>query len=274
VVFANATGCTEVTTTIYPYTSWNVPYIHSAFGNVASTISGVEAAFKALQGRGKIKKLNNGREIKKVKFIALAGDGGSYDIGLQALSGPLDRRHNFVFVCYDNEGYMNTGNQRSSATPLGARTTTTPVGEKIMGKQLFRKNLTKIVVAHDISYAAAVSVSHRLDFHNKIKKALAVEGPAFINVLAPCTLGWKFPEDMGITIARLGVETNFWPLYEVEGGKYRLSFKPKKRKPIEEFLKPQGRFKHLFKKENLHIVDRLQEHVDGEWAKLLDLCKR
>lgn len=261
-VVSNATGCMEVTTTIYPNTSWNVPYIHSVFGNAAATISGVESAFKSLVKQGKIK--NN----KDVKFIVFAGDGGSYDIGLQALSGALERRHNFLFVCYDNGGYMNTGNQRSSATPYGAVTTTTPDGSQVDGKELFRKNLTKIVAAHDIEYIATAAVSHREDFLKKVKKALNVKGPSFLNVLAPCTLGWKFPEDMGITISRLGVETNFWPLYEIINGKYRLNYVPKKRKPITEFIKYQGRFKHLFKAENKHIIPKIQKHIDSEWEKL------
>lgn len=267
-VVANATGCMEVTTTIYPQTAWNVPYIHSAFGNAAATISGVESAYKSLKKQGKIK------VEEEPKFIVFAGDGGSYDIGLQALSGALERRHNFLFVCYDNGGYMNTGNQRSSATPYGAVTTTTPDGAREDGKDVFRKNLTKIAVAHDIEYAATVAVSHREDFLRKVRKSLAVKGPAFINVLAPCTLGWKFPEDMGITMARLGVETNFWPLYEIINGKYRLNYQPAKRKPITEFIKHQGRFSHLFKAENKHIIGIMQKHIDDEMKKLLFLTNK
>lgn len=267
-VVSNATGCMEVTTTIYPNTSWNVPYIHSVFGNAAATISGVESAYKSLVRQDKIK------ENKDTKFIVFAGDGGSYDIGLQALSGALERRHNFLFVCYDNGGYMNTGNQRSSATPYGALTTTTPDGKQTDGKELFRKNLTKIVAAHDIKYVATAAVSHREDFLKKVRHALAIDGPVFINVLAPCTLGWKFPEDMGITISRLGVETNFWPLYEIKKGKYSINYQPKKRKPITEFIKHQGRFKHLFKEENKHIIPKIQKHIDSEWQKLLDITKK
>ncbi|MFH2105182.1 MAG: thiamine pyrophosphate-dependent enzyme [Parcubacteria group bacterium] len=636
VVIANATGCTEVTSTLTPYTCWNVPYIHSVFANVAATASGIEAAYKVLEKKGKLKELNGGKEVTKPAIIALAGDGGSYDIGLQSLSGAFERGHDFVYICYDNEAYMNclstdslimtatglkkitevkrgekvyafeqkkyqlvlkkctgvfdngvkqvyklqtlhhdikattnhpflvlqrggrggknkftwkvlgkiksgdeivvskklnegesfkfnfkktkvgdykvshlnkvklpkssssdlmkylglyvgdgwirekkgevgfalpagtsgrkallvlhrkifrskmktdelyiyihsvnlakfikslgfgqgaknklvpswvftlprkekeafleglmlsdgykhgnswryvsaseellrtlrlllqtfdyrvgdihwqikkkdtkvvyrkllkdsrygyicfskkrqwnpqkypnqykyqnflvdndyfdvekvksvklvgreptldlrvegehnfiadgivvhnTGNQRSSATPFGAATTTTPAGSKIGGKQKQRKDLTKIAVAHHIPYVATASVSHRADFITKVKKAVAVEGPAFINILAPCTLGWKFPEDMGIEIARLGVETNFWPLYEVEDGKYKLSYQPAKRIPIEEFIKPQGRFKHL--KGDDKVMAKIQEHIDEQWDELSGLC--
>jgi len=274
VVISNATGCTEVTSTIYPYTSWNIPYIHSVFANASAVISGVEAAYKVLNKKGKIKEFNDGKDTKEPKFIVLGGDGGSYDIGLQSLSGALERKHNFVYLCYDNEGYMNTGNQRSSATPFGAATTTTPAGKKIDGKPRQRKDLTKIVAAHNISYVATTAVSHRADFDQKIKKAAAVEGPAFINILAPCTLGWKFPEDMGIEISRLGVETNFWPLYEIEDGQYKLNYKPEKRKAIEEFIKPQGRFKHMFKPGNENMITEAQQQVDDEWKKLLKLCDK
>lgn len=438
VVIANATGCTEVTSTLTPYTCWNVPYMHSVFANVAATAAGIEAAYKALEKKGKMKKLNGGQDLKKPAIIALAGDGGTYDIGLQALSGAFERRHDFVYICYDNEAYMNclstdslimtaaglkkiteiksgeqvyafdqknhqlvlkkctgvfdngvkqvyklqtlhhdikatsnhpflvlqrggrggrnefvwkvlgkiksgdeivvlknlgdkglsgfnfksvrvenykvgdksfktekvksvkligreptldlrvegehnfiadgivvhnTGNQRSSATPFGAATSTTPTGQKVSGKQFQRKDLTKIVIAHNIPYVATASVSHRADFTAKIKKAVAVEGPAFINILAPCTLGWKFPEDMGIEIARLGVETNFWPLYEVEEGKYKMSYQPQKRKSIEEFIKPQGRFKHLMKGDK-KVITEIQKRVDDQWGELMALRKQ
>jgi len=638
VVIANATGCTEVTSTISPYTCWNVPYIHSVFANVAATASGIESAYKALAKSGKLKEINGGKDIKKPAIIALAGDGGSYDIGLQALSGAFERRHDFVYICYDNEAYMNclstdslvmtaaglkkitevkkgekvctfdqkdyklvlkkctgvfdngikqvynlktfhhdikattnhpflvlqrggrggknkfiwkvlgkikpgdevvvskkidegksfdfhfkktkvgdykvshlnkiilpknsspdlmkylglyvgdgwlrekkgevgfalpantsgrralvalhrkifqskvktdelyayinsvnlakfikslgfgqgaenkrvpfwiftlpqkekeafleglmlsdgykhgnswryvsasggllqtlrlllqtfdyrvggihwqtkkkgtkvvyrrllkdakygyicfskkrkwnlekypnqykyqnflvdndyfnvekvksvklvgreptldlrvegehnfiadgvvvhnTGNQRSSATPFGSATSTTPAGKKIGGKQRQRKDLTKIAVAHNIPYVATAAVSHRADFMTKVKKAVAVDGPAFINILAPCTLGWKFPEDMGITIARLGVETNYWPLYEVEDGEYKLSYQLKQRKPITEFVKLQGRFKHLFKDKDQLVITEMQKYVDDQWRRLLSLC--
>lgn len=265
VIVACATGCMEVTTTIYPQTSWNVPWIHSTFESAAALISGIESAHKVMLKKHKSICEIRGRfvPIRDYNFIAFAGDGGSYDIGLQALSGMLERGHNCLFVCYDNQAYMNTGNQRSSATPYAAATETTP-----KGKEQFRKNLTKIAIAHDIPYVAQAAVSHWQDLYTKAEKAFKIKGPKFINVLAPCPLGWGFPDDMGIAIARMGVETNFWPLYEFEKNEYNINYKPANRKPIEEFLKPQKRFKHLFKLENKHLISKIQKHVDSEWENL------
>ncbi len=260
VVVANATGCMEVTPTIYPQTAWNVPWIHSTFESAGALISGVETAHKALKRK---------RDMPDVNFIAFAGDGGTYDIGLQSLSGMLERGHNCLFVCYDNEAYMNTGIQRSSATPYGASTTTTPDGKIHHGKEKFRKNLTKIAIAHEIPYVAQAAVSHWQDLYMKAEKAFKIKGPKFINILAPCTLGWGFPENMGIEISRLGVETNFWPLFEVENDQYKINYKPAEQKPIQEFFKHQKRYKHLFKSENKHIIEKIQQHVDKEWKELL-----
>ncbi len=264
VVVGCATGCLEVTSTIYPFSSWNVPFIHNTFENISATMSGVERAHKALVKQGKAN--------KDIKFVAFGGDGGSYDIGLQSLSGALERGHDFVYVCYDNEAYMNTGVQRSSATPYGAATTTSPAGKVIQGKEEFRKNLTKIAAAHNIKYVGQSAVHNWQDVYNKAKKAFEVEGPAFMCVLQPCTLGWRYPPSMTIEISRLAVETNFWPLYEVIDGEYKLNYKPKERVPVEEYMKPQGRFKHLFKPENKHMIEKIQAHVDSEWDKLLKLC--
>ena len=264
VVAVASTGCLEVATTIYPYTAWNIPFMHNAFENAASTISGIETAYRALKKKGKIK--------KEIKFVAFGGDGGTYDIGLQALSGALERGHNFVYVCYDNEAYMNTGSQRSGATPYGASTTTAPAGKVIPGKVQFRKDLTAIVAAHRIPYAAQGTISHWNDLVTKAQKAFSVEGPAFLNVLAMCHRGWRYPQENTIEIAKLAVETGFWPLIEVENGIWRFTYKPKERKPIEEFLKVQGRFKHLFKEENKHIIAEIQKHIAENWARLEHLC--
>lgn len=262
VVVANATGCLEVATTIYPYTSWKVPFIHNAFENVAATISGVEAAYKSLKRQGKLK------SKKDIKFLAFGGDGGTYDIGLQSLSGALERGHNFVYVCYDNEGYMNTGIQRSGATPFGASTTTAPAGKVHPGKEEFKKDLTAIAVAHNIPYVAQASISNWNDLIMKAKKAFEIEGPAFLNVLSPCPRGWRFKENMTIEMAKLGVSTNFWPLYEVENGQYKINYEVKGRKPITEFMKHQGRFAHLFKPQNKHLIEKFQEEVDKRFEKL------
>jgi pyruvate ferredoxin oxidoreductase beta subunit len=262
-VVAFATGCMEVVTTIYPYTSWRIPYIHNAFENAAATMSGVETAYRSLKKQGKLP------VDKEIKFIAFGGDGGTYDIGLQSLSGAMERGHNMVYICYDNEGYMNTGIQRSSATPLGAATTTAPAGKAIPGKQQNQKDLAAIITAHHIPYVAQTSIHNWRDVVSKVQKAVSVNGPAFINVLAPCHRGWRYPMEKTVGIAELATETCFWPLYEVENGKYTINYKPKDKKPVEEWLKQQRRFEHLFKDENREIIGRLQDYVDERWNELL-----
>jgi pyruvate ferredoxin oxidoreductase beta subunit len=265
IVTSCATGCLEVTTTIYPFSSWNVPFIHSAFENSAATITGAETAFRVLKKKGKIK--------ENIKFVAFGGDGGTYDIGLQSLSGALERGHDFLYVCYDNNAYMNTGIQRSSATPYGASTTTAPAGKVHQGKEEFRKDFAKIMVAHNIPYVAQASVSNLMDLTAKAEKAFSIKGPKVLLVLQPCTLGWKYPPAKTIELAKLAVETKFWPLYEVENGKYKLTYKPSKDVSVIEYIKAQGRFKHLLKPSNKGILDEIQTHVDTEWEKLLKLCK-
>ncbi len=262
VVVANATGCLEVATTRYPTTVWNVPWIHSAFENAAATIAGVEAAYKALRKVGKIK--------KRIRFVAFAGDGGTYDIGLQSLSGALERGHDFLYIVLNNEAYMNTGVQRSSATPKHASATTSPVGKVIPGKPQDRKDLTEIVAAHHVPYVAQASVSHLIDLANKVERAMKYEGPKLINVYSTCPLGWRVPWDKSVEIAKLAVETCYWPLYEVEQGRYRITYKPREKLPIEEWLKPQGRFRHLFKSERgKELIAELQAAVDRHWEELL-----
>lgn len=264
-VVGAATGCLEVATTIYPYTAWNVPFIHNAFENVAATISGVETAYRALKKKGKI--------TKDIKFVAFGGDGGTYDIGLQSLSGALERGHRLVYVCYNNEAYMNTGIQRSGATPTGATTTTAPAGKASYGKPQLRKDLTAIVAAHNIPYAAQGSISHWNDLVTKSQKAFAAEGPAFLNVLSLCHRGWRYAQEDTVKISKLAVETGYWPLIEVENGKWRFTYKPKERRPVVEFLKTQGRFKHLFTEENKHVLEEIQKEIDAGWERLEKLAQ-
>jgi pyruvate ferredoxin oxidoreductase beta subunit len=259
VVACVATGCLEVTSTIYPFTSWNIPFIHSAFENSAATITGVSRAYTALKRRGKIK--------EDVKFVVFAGDGGTYDIGLQALSGALERKENFVYVCYDNEAYMNTGIQRSSATPKGAYTTTTPAG-----KPEFRKDLAKICIAHDIEYVATASPHNFMDLALKAEKAFNAKGPSVLIILSPCPLGWGSKTDQSIAIAKLAVESNFWPIYEYDKKKYTLNYDAD-RKPIEEFFKTQSRFKHLLTPENRELLKEIQSEIDERFDELKKLCK-
>jgi pyruvate/2-oxoacid:ferredoxin oxidoreductase beta subunit len=489
VVVGCATGCLEVTTTIYPYTAWKSPFIHNAFENVAATISGVETAYRALKKKGKIK--------KEIKFVAFGGDGGTYDIGLQSLSGALERGHKMVYVCYNNEAYMNclslstliatkdglkriteikvgeqvyafdmkthrlvlkrcsgvfdngvhdayelstlhhsikatsnhpflvlkrngrgrenelvwkelkdissgdeivvskqlvpgkskrfdynkvkkgdykvnrinnylrtneeyvyinsvnlaefinslsfgqgssaervhssvltlpqeenypvqnfligneyfamervkeiklvgkeatldlriedehnfiangivvhnTGIQRSGATPCGASTTTAPAGKVKPGKEQFRKDLTSIVAAHHIPYVAQASISHWKDLVNKAEKAFKADGPAFINMLVPCHRGWRYPMEKTVEISKLAVDTGFWPLFEVENGVWRITIRPKERKPIIEWIKSQGRFSHLLKEENKEFLERVQKEVDDYWKYLEGMCR-
>ena len=253
-----ATGCLEVVTTIFPYTAWKVPYIHNAFENVASTVSGVESAYRSLKRQGKID--------KDIRFIAFGGDGGTYDIGLQALSGAAERGHRMLYVCYDNEAYMNTGIQRSSATPFGAATSTCPAGEVIPGKQQYHKDITKIMVAHRIPYVAQASPSHWNDLAKKVEKALAKDGPSFINVLSPCHRGWRYPMEKTIEISKLAVDTCFWPLYECDEGTWRITYTPKEKLPLSAWTGRQGRFSHF--KDHPDLLVTAQEEVDRRWREL------
>lgn len=263
-VVTNATGCMEVTTTIYPNTSWKVPYIHSVFGNAGATISGIETAFRALSKKRKIK--------KQIKFVAFGGDGGTYDIGLQALSGALERGHDFLYVCYDNGAYMNTGNQRSGATPLGADTETTPSGKDSFGKNTWRKDVMAIVAAHNIPYLATANVGFPQDLKNKVKKAMEYDGPKFLLVFSPCPSLWKFDASQTIRIAKLATETGFWPLYEIDEGHYQINHVTKEKIKVEEFYKTQGRFKHLFKRKDADdIMEAVQKDIEDNWEKLRKL---
>ena len=266
-VIGNATGCLEVSTFMYPYTAYEDSYIHNAFENAGATMSGVETAYNILKKKGKIK--------ENYKFITFGGDGGTYDIGLQSLSGAMERNHDFVYVCYDNGAYMNTGIQRSSATPMYADTTTTPVGSESNGKMQNRKDLASIIAAHDVPYVAQTTfLGNFKDLHTKAEKAIYTEGACFLNIMAPCPRGWRYPTENIMEICKLGVETCYWPLFEVDHGKWILNYEPKKKLPIEDFLRPQGRFKHLFKKGNEDLLVQFQEEVDRRWEDLQFRCSQ
>lgn len=264
-VIGCATGCLEVATTIYPYTAWKDSFVHNAFENAGATVSGVEAAYRALHKKGKVK--------ETYKFIAFGGDGGTYDIGIQSLSGAMERGHDMVYVCYDNGAYMNTGIQRSSATPKYANTTTSPSGKVLPGKMQYRKDLAGVLAAHEIPYVAQSAITQNMkDLYEKAEKAIYTPGPAFLNVLAPCPRGWRYDTPKLLEISKLATDTCVWPLYEVVDGEWKLTYKPKKKLPVEEWLKPQGRFKHLFEKQNAHLLEDLQREVDVRWERLLKLC--
>jgi len=260
VVASNATGCLEVATTRFPTSAWNINWIHNAFENAGATIAGVESAYRSLKKKGKID--------EDIDFVAFAGDGGTYDIGLQSLSGALERGHDFTYVTLDNGAYMNTGIQRSSATPKGASTTTEPAGKEKVGKDRKRKNLTEIVAAHDIPYVGQASISNLMDLSDKAEKAFSKDGPTFLNVLSTCQLGWRIPEEKSIEVAQKGVDTCFWPLYEVDEGEYNITYEPREKLPVEEWLEPQKRFASLFKEENSKVIDEIQDDVDKDWEKL------
>ena len=264
-VVCSATSCLEVSTFMYPYTAWKDSFIHNAFANAAATLSGVETAYKAMKKRGKLD--------DSYKFIAFGGDGGTYDIGFQSLSGAMERGHDMVYVCYDNEAYMNTGIQRSSSTPHFADTTTTPAGTVIPGKLQQKKNLTRIMVAHNVPYVAQTTfIGNFQDITEKAHRAIYTPGPAFLNVMAPCPRGWRYPSEKLMEITKAAVESCVWPLYEVIEGKYQLNYEPKKKLPVEEYLKMQGRFAHMFKPGNEWMIEQVQQEVDRNWAELLQLC--
>jgi pyruvate ferredoxin oxidoreductase beta subunit len=259
-VVANATGCLEVSSCISEYTAWKIPWMHSAFENAAASISGVETMYRSLKKQGKIS--------DEIKFIAFGGDGGTYDIGFQSLSGAMDRGHDMLYICYDNGAYMNTGIQLSSATPFGANTTTCPVGSHNAGKLRQRKDLTKIMAAHGVPYVAQASPSHWQDLMKMVKKAVVIKGPKFINIISPCNRGWRTQTNDAIRLSRLAVDTCYWPLFEIENGVTKITHMPKDKKDVVKYLKPQGRFKHMFTSENEWMVTAAQAYVDAYWARL------
>ena len=263
-IIVEATGCVEVSTTLYPYTSWRVPWLHLAFENASAAASGVEAAIKALKRKGVID------PNKRINVIVLAGDGGTYDIGFQSLSGMLERGHKVMYVLYDNEAYMNTGIQRSGGTPLYAWTTTTPAGRVWPGNTRRKKPITDIIASHRIPYVATTNPAYPLDMLNKFKRGLDVEGPSFIHVLQPCPTGWRFDPRYGIKIARLATETGMWINWELDHGHFDVTVPVRRRKPVREYLKMQGRFKHLTEEQ----IREIQRIVDEEVERINKLVGR
>ena len=258
VIIVTATGCIEIISSQLPWTSWRVPWIHTLFENTAAVASGIEAGLKAMTRKGKL-------PDKDVKIVVMAGDGATSDIGLQALSGALERGHDFLYLCFDNEAYMNTGIQRSSATPFGASTTTAPAGKMSIGQVTWKKNVPAIAAAHDIPYVATACPSYPFDLMDKVAKGLATRGPAYIHILSVCPTGWRSAADLTIRIGSLAVETGIFPLYEIENGEYKLSIDFPKLRPVAEYLKLQGRFRHLSEE----IMDKIQHRVEEEYTKLM-----
>jgi pyruvate ferredoxin oxidoreductase beta subunit len=256
VIVCHATGCMEVVSTPYPETAWKVPWIHAAFENSAAVASGVERALKHLN--------------KKIKVMVIGGDGSLFDIGFQALSGAIERGHNICVICYANEAYMNTGIQRSGNTPKYTSTTTTPAGKKVHGKTEFMKPLPLIIAAHENVYVATANIAYPHDFIKKVQKGLAYDGPAYIEVFSPCVLGWRYPTNLTINICKLAYQAKVTPLYEIMDGVLTFTMKPSKFKPVKEYLKSQGRFKHLRKNE----IDEIQIHIDKQYDKLEKIEKK
>jgi pyruvate ferredoxin oxidoreductase beta subunit len=258
-IIANATGCIEISTSLFPYTSWRVPWIHTLFENTAAVASGVEAGLKAMVRKKRI-------PDRGTKVVAIAGDGGTVDIGLQALSGALERGHNFLYLCFDNEAYMNTGVQRSSATPFGASTTTSPAGKVSIGQFSWKKNMPAIVAAHNIPYVATASPSYPFDMMEKVKKGMAVNGPAYIHILSVCPVGWRSKADLSVRLGRLAVETGIFPLFEFENSTYKMSLDIPQLRPVTDYMKLQGRFRHL----SPDTIKKIQQRVTEEYNNLVE----
>ena len=259
-IISMATGCMEIISSPLPESSWEVPWIHTLFENASAVASGIESGLKAM-------KRKHGY-TKDVKVVAMGGDGSTADIGLQSLSGAMERGHDFIYICYDNEAYMNTGIQRSSETPFGASTTTAPYGKISIGQHTQKKNMAAIAAAHEIPYVATTTSSYPFDIIAKIEKARKIKGPSYIHILSVCPTGWRTPSNQTITMGRLAVETGIFPVYEIENGKYTLNFDYPKLRPVEDYLKLQGRFRHLTKENTAEI----QEHVLMEYNKIKQLA--
>ena len=256
-IIASATGCMEIVSSPLPTTSWKVPWIHTLFENTAAVASGIESGLKMLMKKGRIAQ-------QDITVVAMAGDGGTSDIGLQALSGAMERGHNFVYLCFDNEAYMNTGIQRSSSTPYGASTTTSPAGKVSIGQVTWKKNMPAIAAAHNIPYVATACPSYPFDLMDKVEKAAATPGPAYVHILSVCPTGWRCPTDLSVKLGRLAVETGIFPLYEVEDGQYKLNFDFPRLKPVTAYMKLQGRFRHLSE----DIIEKIQQRVTADYAAL------
>lgn len=253
-IVISASGCLETFTTTYEISAWDVPFVHCLFENSASVATGIVAA---LEAKG-----------EEANVVVISGDGGTFDIGIGSLSGMLERGDNVTYICYDNEAYMNTGVQRSGATPYGTSTMTTPVGKASFGKQERKKDMTAIALAHGAVYVATASIAYPQDLMNKVKKANSLKGAKYIQIHAPCCVGWGFDPSKTIEIARLSVETGAIPLFEVAQGEPMKVRKLTKKRPIEDYLKPQSRFKHLFAtEENKNIIQTLQQYCDENIAR-------
>jgi pyruvate ferredoxin oxidoreductase beta subunit len=258
-IVANATGCMEIIASSYPDSAWDLPWIHVAFENAASVCSGIESAYKALVRKGRM-------PDRKINFVAMGGDGATADIGLQFVSGAMERGHDMIYVCYDNEAYMNTGIQRSSSTPFGATTTTSPAGKMSFGQATWKKPVIDIMAAHRIPFAATASPSYPFDLMEKVKIAASIEGPCYLHIYSACPTGWRMAPELAIEVGRLAVQTGAFPLYEVRDGKrLTVSVKPDELRSLKDYTKIQGRFRHLTDDQ----IAQIQARIQLEWDYLL-----
>ncbi len=264
-IMAMPTGCMEVTSTPFPESAWGISWIHNVFENSAAVAAGVESAYNSFKRRGKDEYM----DYDDVNFVVLAGDGATFDIGIRSLSGMMERGHDVLYICYDNEAYMNTGIQRSGSTPMGASTTTSPAGEESHGEDIHKKDMPRIAAAHGLEYVATSNIAYPEDFKGKIEKALEFEGPKYLQVFSPCPRGWRSDARNVVKIGRLATETAVYPVYEMENGEITDVMKIKDRKPVEEYLKLQGRFQHLFEKEGgEEVIEEIQRVADQNAERL------
>jgi pyruvate ferredoxin oxidoreductase beta subunit len=263
-VLAASTGCLEVCTAVYPYTSWDASWIHIGFENGSTAVAGAEAMYKALKNKGRLK-----QPERTPKFVAFGGDGATYDIGFQWISGCFERGHDMMYVCLDNEVYANTGGQRSSSTPRGSSTTTAPAGRVSYGEKMKKKDMVAIMAAHGAPYVAQVAPNKWKDMVKKIQTGFQTEGPVYINAMSACTTEWKFAPEDTIAISDLATDSLVFPLYEIVNGRQlNITYRPKNIIPVRDYLGAQGRFKHLFKPEYEYLIDEWQKTVDADWEYL------
>lgn len=263
-VLAASTGCLEVCTAVYPYTSWDASWIHIGFENGSTAVAGAEAMYKALKRKGRLK-----QPERTPKFVAFGGDGATYDIGFQWISGCFERGHDMMYVCLDNEVYANTGGQRSSSTPIGSSTTTAPAGRVSYGEKMKKKDMVAIMAAHGAPYVAQVAPNKWKDMVKKIQTGFQTEGPVYINAMSACTTEWKFAPEDTIAVSDLATDSLVFPLYEIVNGRQlNITYRPKNIIPVRDYLGAQGRFKHLFKPEYEYLIDEWQKTVDADWEYL------
>lgn len=263
-VLSASTGCLEVCTAVYPYTSWDASWIHIGFENSSTAVAGAEAMYKALKNKGRLK-----QPERSPKFVAFGGDGATFDIGFQWVSGCFERGHDMMYVCLDNEVYANTGGQRSSSTPIGGSTTTSPAGSVSYGEKMMKKDMLGIMASHGAPYVAQVAPNKWKDMIKKIQTGFQTEGPVYINAMSACTTEWKFAPEDTIAVSDIATDSLVFPLYEIINGReLNITYRPKNIIPVRDYLGVQGRFKHLFKKEYEYLIDEWQKRVDADWEYL------